>query len=223
MFKTALKNSLPGGMAYFPLGILYALLFIKHGYPALLCPVFGFFIYAGAIQFLALTLIAVGTPLSVIALSVFPLAIRNTFYGVTMLERYKDAGWLHKCYLAQALVDATYSTLLTGPRYEGKEDLRYCTCLSLLIQFQWILGIFVGLLLNYCIAMPPRVEFCLTAFFAASAFEMMLKRFDLRLIAIALVSLLLAFVLLPNHLFLVSIALSCVGCSLLPEKAKEAA
>ena len=219
--KEAFKQSLPGGMAYFFTGIVYALLFIKHGYPAWLCPFFGFFIYAGAVQFLALTLFAIGAPLGVIALSVFPLAIRNAFYGLTMLERYQTAGWFHKGYLAQSLVDATYSTLLTGPRFAQKEDIRYCTYLSLFIQFEWILGIIAGVVLNCCIAMPPRLEFCLTAFFAASTLEMMLKRFDIRLIAIAVTSLMFGFVLMPSHLFLVSICLALIGCSLLPEKQKE--
>lgn len=218
LVKEAFKNSLPGGMAYFPMGIIYALLFIKHGYPPWLCPFFGLFIYAGAIQFLALTLVAIGTPLPIIALSVFPLAIRNCFYGITMLERYKEAKWFQKSYLAQSLVDATYSTLLTGPRFEGKDDLRYCTYISLFIQFEWILGIIAGLALNYYISMPPRVEFCLTAFFAASALEMMLKRFDLRVIAIAITSLLIAFIFMPNYLFLTSIALCVIGCTLLPEQ-----
>ena len=218
LVKEAFKCSIPGGLAYFPMGVIYALLFIKHGYPGWLCPFFGLFIYAGAIQFLALTLVAIGTPLPMIALSVLPLAIRNSFYGITMLERYKQAGWFRKSYLAQSLVDATYSTLLTGPRYEGENDLRYCTYLSLFIQFEWILGIFAGLLLNYWIAMPPRVEFCLTTFFAASALEMMLKRFDLRVVSIAAAGLVIAYTFTPNYLFLSSIALCFIGCALLPQK-----
>ncbi len=221
MIKSTLRQSIPALLAYFPMGVIYGLLFIQHGYPAWLAPIFGLFVYAGAIQFLALTLLASGSSLLIVAISVIPLALRNLFYGLTMLERYESARPWQKAYLAQSLVDATYSLLLTGPRYEGKKDIRYCLTLSGLIHGYWILGILIGLLANHWLTMPPRLEFCLTAFFGASAVELVLKKREKRLVGIAAAAALIAFFGFANHFFLAAVICAIGGCLLFPEKSQE--
>ncbi len=121
MIKPAIKASIPAILCYFPLGIVYGLLFVQCGYPWYWAPLFSLFVYSGAIQFLALTILLAGGSLFTLAIALIPLGFRNVFYGMAFFDRYKNCPPLLKGYLAHGLVDAPFSLLITGPRYEEKK------------------------------------------------------------------------------------------------------
>ena len=58
---------------------------------------------------------------------------RHLFYGISMLERYKDTG-AAKPYLIFALTDETYSVVCSGGVPEGVDRKKYYFWVSLLNQ-----------------------------------------------------------------------------------------
>lgn len=73
-------------------------------------------IYAGSMQYAALDLISGGASLITCALMTLMINARHFFYGLSMLDKYQDAGQ-KKPYLIFALTDETYSLVCTpSPR-----------------------------------------------------------------------------------------------------------
>ena len=217
MFIKAFKTSLPALLCYVPLGIVYGVLCAQLGYPWYYAPLFCTFVLAGAMQMIALSLLSAGASLFIIACAIIPLGIRNIFYGLTMLERFRPVHPLLKLYLAHGLVDATYSLLNTSePPTDTRNDIRYMTWLTVLIHFYWVLGGLLGSFVIRFVKIPPGLEFALTAFFAAVAVEQLLKRKDIKAIWVSAGSRILAFVAFPSHFFLGSIAIAALACLALP-------
>ncbi len=222
--KMALKHSLPAICCYLPLGIVYGLIFTQHGFPWYYAPLYSAFIYAGAMQFLALMILAAGGSLLTLSLALIPLAMRNIFYGMSFLERFKNCHPLLRIYLAHGLVDATYSILLTNPQYEDeKKDIRYITTLTVLIHASWIVGTFLGTFIDSICTLPAGLEFSLTAFFAASAIEQIRKKKELKPILIALASIAIALLIAPSHLFLAGMGIAAVAIMAIPSKERSVA
>ncbi|MFZ0565108.1 MAG: AzlC family ABC transporter permease [Chlamydiales bacterium] len=215
--KTAFKLSLPAICCYFPLGMVYGLVFTQSGYPAYLAPLFSAFIYAGAMQFLALTVLLAGGSLFTVLLAVIPLGIRNIFYGMTLFERFKNYNPFLRAYLAHGLVDATYSILVTGPCFKDKkQEARYVIALTVFIHLSWILGTLLGAVADSLFELPAGLEFALTAFFAASAVEQIRKKGEIKPVIIAFASTALALVAASQHLFLAGIGIAALCILALP-------
>ncbi|MCC5832782.1 MAG: AzlC family ABC transporter permease [Chlamydiales bacterium] len=222
--NSAFKHSLPAIFCYFPLGIVYGVLFTQHGFPWYYAPLFSAFVYAGAMQFLALLILSAGGSLLTLALALIPLGIRNIFYGMTLFERYKNCNPFLRIYLAHGLVDATYSILLTNPRdQDEKKDLRYIKLLTVIIHLSWILGTLLGTVADVLVEIPKGLEFSLTAFFAASAVEQIRKKREFMPILIALASIVIALYAAPNHLFLTGLGIAAVAILALPNRERKKA
>lgn len=71
------------------------------------------FIYAGSMQYVAIDLITGGASLISAALMTLMVNARHLFYGISMVERYKDTK-PYKPYLIFALTDETYSLVCSG-------------------------------------------------------------------------------------------------------------
>lgn len=221
--RTAIKASIPVLFCYFPLGVIYGALFVEQGFSWYWAPFFSLFVFAGAQQFLGLSLLVAGESMMMLALSLIPLGIRNIFYGLTMFDRYKKAKPLLKMYWAHGLVDATYSLLTIGPKFEEKDDARYITALTIIIHLYWVLGTIFGACLNTWVQMPPGLEFSLAAFFMATAMESWLKSRDVKPFLIAAFAIAVALLAFPNLFFLTAVGVALVTCLALPTQERSVA
>ncbi len=113
VFLKALQCSFPIALAYVPLGMVLGLLVENQGYYWMLGPVMCLFVFAGAVQFLALSLMEQDSGLVQLLLACFFIAIRNAFYGPAFFERYQQFSRWTRFYLIFALVDSTYALLLS--------------------------------------------------------------------------------------------------------------
>ena len=90
---------------------------------------------------------------------------RHLFYGISMLERYKNTG-AAKPYLIFALTDETYSVVCSGDAPEGVDQSRYFFWVSLLDQFYWVVGCVAGALLGSVLPFDTTgIDFSMTALF----------------------------------------------------------
>jgi 4-azaleucine resistance transporter AzlC len=222
-FSSALKTSLPALLCYLPLGMVYGVLCVKNGFPWYYAPLFSFFVLAGAMQFLALTLVTAGSSFLTISLAMIPLGIRNIFYGLTMLERYKSFHPFLRLYLAHGLVDATYSLLNTGSETPEKNHPHFVTFLTALIHAYWVLGSLLGSFIFGLVSLPDGLEFFLTAFFTAAAVEQFLSKREIKPVLIAGCSIVLALWIVPHNFFLGAISFSILICLALPYRERRAA
>ncbi len=99
-------------MGYIVLGFAFGLLLTSFDYPWYLAPIMSIFIYAGALQFVAINFFNAKAGLIDIAIASWFINIRQSFYGLSLLKRFKNSGKL-KPFLIFSLTDETYALLTT--------------------------------------------------------------------------------------------------------------
>jgi 4-azaleucine resistance transporter AzlC len=221
IFGEAFKYSIPVLLGYVTLGTAFGLMVSSTGYPWWLALVMSSWIYAGAGQFIALGLFAVGTSLWQACLIQFVVNIRHAAYGLSMLKRFHGAG-VFKPYLVFALTDETFALLSSLPEIsdaspdnpdgEGRRRL-FMVYLSGLDQSYWLLGTVIGAVAGAIIPFEMKgVSFALTALFVVLMIEQVKKVKKPPLFIVSAVAALLGVFLLPGSL---SILAALAGAFLL--------
>lgn len=164
--KKAFINSLPVMAGYICLGIGFGILLENSGYSFWWAILMSTIIYAGSMQYVAIDLLSGGATLIATALMTLMVNARHLFYGISMLETYKDIGKL-KPLLAHTLTDETYSLLCTPELIPEEVDKKkYYVILSLMNQSYWILGSFLGAVLGAALSFNSTgIEFAMTSLF----------------------------------------------------------
>ena len=165
LVKTAFIKSLPVMAGYVVLAIGFGILMKEAGYGLFWSFLMSFTVYAGSMQFVAVSLLSSGASLISAALTTLMVNARHLFYGVSMIDKYKNAG-KKKPYLIFALTDESYS-LLCGDDYpEGEDKHWYSFFVSLFNQCYWVIGSIIGSILGSLITFNTAgIDFSMTALF----------------------------------------------------------
>ena len=145
--KYAFKQSIPIMAGYIVLGMGFGVLLNAKGYGVLWAIAMSVFIYAGSMQYVAIDLITGGASVIAVALMTLMVNARHLFYGISMLDKYKDTG-KYKPYLILALTDETYSLVCSGEIPDGVDRNKYYFLVSLFDQIYWVLGSVAGSVLG---------------------------------------------------------------------------
>ena len=150
---------------YLVLGLGFGVLLQTKGYGVGWALAMSALIYAGSMQYLAVDLLAGGATLVAAALMTFTVNARHLFYGISMVERYRDTGPA-KPYLIFALTDETYSLVCSGEVPDGVDRKRYFFLVSLFDQLYWIAGSVLGALAGSVLPFDSTgIDFSMTALF----------------------------------------------------------
>lgn len=219
--RTAFTDTLPVMTGYLVLGIGFGILLQEKGYGILWSLAMSVFIYAGSMQYLAVSLLTGGVSLVVAALTTLMVNARHLFYGISMVERYRDAG-KEKPYLIFALTDETYS-LVSSHTPEGVPYHRYCLLVSALDHCYWIAGCAIGSLLGNILPVSfEGIDFALTALFITVFVEQWLSTREHRPAIVGVMSTIGCLLLFGQDIFLIpSMGLIAGLLLLLPRSGKE--
>lgn len=162
----AFKDSLPVLTGYIVLGFGFGLVANSEGYGVMLAVAMSVFIYAGSMQYAAIGLFSGGASLASVALTALLVNARHIFYGITMLDKYKNTG-AAKPYLVFSLTDETYSLVCTDMDFPDEESKKqYYFSVSLLNHLYWICGTVLGVVVGRSIEFSTKgIDFALTALF----------------------------------------------------------
>ena len=165
LIKTAFIKSLPVMAGYVVLAIGFGILMKEAGYGLFWSFLMSFIVYAGSMQYMAVSMLSSGASLISAALTAFMVNARHLFYGVSMIDQYKDAG-KKKPYLIFSLTDETYSLLCSGEYPQGEDKHWYRIFVSLFNQCYWVIGSMIGSILGALIPFDTAgIEFSMTALF----------------------------------------------------------
>ncbi len=220
--QIAFKVSIPIMMGYGVLGFAFGLLAVSVGLPWYIAFIMSIFIYAGALQFLAIGFITSKAGFIDIFISSFFVNIRQAFYGLSVLNKFKKSGKL-KPYLIFGLTDETYALLTTIKEDDQIKKKYYYFYLSLFNQSYWIIGTVLGALFGSMIEFDTSgLEFSLTALFVVLAIEQYKTKKQYLPFIIGAVASLIAIILVPvNNMLLVSIALALLGMFLFKNRFED--
>ena len=214
VFKKALTACLPVISSFIVIGISFGVVVQSRGYGALWAGAMSVFIYAGSMQFVALELMASGAGLLTAALTTVMVNLRHLFYGLSMIEQYKNMGKA-KPYLIFALCDETYSLVCNPPELEPGEKKAFYLLVSVMNQASWVLGSLLGGLLGAVLPFSTQgIDFALTALFVSVVAEQWLstKEHTPALLGLGL-SLLCLLLFGPENFLLPSMLLILLGLS----------
>lgn len=208
--RLAFTISIPIILAYVPIGLVFGVLCVQSGVPWWLATFMSAVVYSGAAQFVALSMFTEHAAWLSIVVTVFFIAFRNSFYGLSFLKRYNQH-WLIKTVLALLLVDATYALLLSHPTRDGHSNTRFCLWTSIWVWSYWTGGTLLGAIFSRWIPPFDAFQFVLPAFFMAVAVDYWVKLKSWHVIVMPIVASLLAYWLMPSRYLLVAIVISVVA------------
>lgn len=196
-------------MGYLVLGFAFGLLLVSFDYAWYLAPLMSLFIYAGALQFVAINFFNVKAGLIDIAIASFFINIRQSFYGLSLLKRFKKTGKL-KPYLIFALTDETYALLTTIKDDEHLKKKYYYFFLCVFNQSYWFIGATLGAIIGANIEFNTAgLEFSLTALFVVLCLEQYKNLNNAFVFIIGFSSALFSLVFIPSDkMLIVSISLA---------------
>ena len=169
--KYSFLATLPVMAGYLVLGLGFGILLYDKGYSFWWAIFMSVGIYAGSMQYVGAELLAAGTGLLPAALMTLMVNARHLFYGVSMVDKYRDMGKA-KPYLIYSLTDETYSLVCDATLPEDVDRKGYYILVSLLDEGYWVLGSFLGGLLGSALTMNTAgIDFAMTALFVVIAVE----------------------------------------------------
>lgn len=175
MIKKSFLSTLPVMAGYLVLGIGFGILLEENGCGLLWAAAMSIFIYAGSMQYVAINLMSGGATLISTAIMTVMVNARHLFYGISMVDKYKNAG-KKKPFLMFALTDETYSLVCNADIEDEKERHSYYFWCSLFDYLYWIIGSILGNAAGSVIPFNAAgIEFSMTALFVVVFTEQWLE------------------------------------------------
>lgn len=169
--RAAARVSVPVLLGYIAIGVAFGLLLVRAGYPWLLAPVMSVLIYAGAGQYIAVSLFAHNASLGEIAMLTLLVNARHMVYGLSLLGIFKRMTKI-RWYMVFALTDETYALLTTVKPPAGVDPGRFAFWIALFDHVYWIGGGIIGALVGSIIPFNTKgLDFALTALFIVLLIE----------------------------------------------------
>lgn len=166
-FKIAFPLTLPIAAAFLFLGISYGFYMCSNGF-SVWYPFFtSALIFAGSMEFLLVNLLLnTFNPLYCFLLTI-TVNSRHLFYGISMLEKFKNTGW-KKFFLIFGMCDESFAINYTAKIPDNIDNGWFMTFVTLLNQIYWVIGATLGGFLGDSISINTQgLEFTLTALFVA--------------------------------------------------------
>ena len=221
--KKAFIDSLPVLTGYLVLGFGFGIIMKSGGYGALLALSMSLLVYAGSMQYAAVSLFFSGASVITVAVTTFMVNARHIFYGISMLSRYKGMG-AAKPYLIFSLTDETYSLVCRDDIGVSESQRRcYSIAISIFNHSYWVIGTALGVLVGSVISFNTEgIDFALTALFITVFVEQLLtaKKYAPAIIGVGVS--LISLIIFGSERFLIpSMLIIALLLCLYKEKAKE--
>lgn len=167
----AFPVTIPVLMGYLAIGVAFGLMLQSIGYSAPWAVLMSLVIYAGSGQYLGVSLLAMGAPLTEVALMTFIVNFRHLVYGLSLLEKFHGMG-LRKFYMMFSLTDETYALLSSAQPPEGVRPHDFYFWIALLNHSYWIAGSVIGAVAGQLLGFDTTgVDFAMTALFIVIAID----------------------------------------------------
>lgn len=167
--SAAFPVTIPVLMGYLAIGMAFGLMLQSAGYGVLWTFLMSLTIYAGSGQYLGVSLLATGAPLTQVAFLTLMINFRHLVYGLSMLEKFRGMG-KRKLYMIFSLTDETYALLSAAKAPEGVDEHDYYFTISVMNQSYWIAGSVLGAALGAALGFDTTgVDFAMTALFLVIA------------------------------------------------------
>ena len=174
-FRAAFPRTIPILAGFLFLGMAYCIYMNVSGFSFVYPMIMAAVIFGGSLEFLAVQmLLSPFAPLQVLLVSLM-IQARHLFYGISMLDKFKDMGW-KKFYLIYGMCDETFSVNCTAYIPDDCDRGWFYFFVTLLNQLYWVGGATLGGLLGNLITFDTKgLDFVMTAMFIVIFLEQWFK------------------------------------------------
>lgn len=140
------KAAVPIALGYIPIGMAFGLLAKSSGIPDFVAMLMSFIVFAGASQFVGISLIALGTNPWEVVLTTFILNLRHLLMSASLsrrIETHTSLAW--RSILAFGVTDETFS--MASLQKDSHLSQYFLLALNFLAFFAWNVGTWIGLFL----------------------------------------------------------------------------
>ncbi len=141
-FVDGLYASVPIAVGYLPIAITFGLVARTAGLPAYIIILMSLIVFAGASQFVAANLIALGTNCWEIVLTTFILNLRHLLMSASLSQRIEAASKKKLAWLAFGITDESFT--VASLRSEKTLPAQFVLGLNLLAYLAWVGGTCIG-------------------------------------------------------------------------------
>lgn len=173
--KAAFPHTIPIFAGFWFLGLAYGIYMNVSGFSFLYPFLMSITIFGGSLEFVAVSmLLAPFAPLQTLMMTLM-IQARHLFYGISMLDKYKDMGW-KKYYLIFGMCDESFSINYTAKIPDGVDKGWFYFFVTLLNQFYWVSGSTLGGVLGSLLHFDTEgLDFVMTAMFVVIFMEQLQK------------------------------------------------
>ncbi len=222
LFWRGVRDTFPLLVGASPFGLIYGALGIASGLSPLATAAMSAVVFAGSAQFIAVSLVAAGTPVLVIALTTFVVNARHILYAATLAPQLKGLSTRWLVPLGFWLTDESFVVAANG--FEARstpEDRKWYLLGSEIAMFlNWQIATWVGVAAGQAIPDPASwgLEFALVVTFIGMLVPMLKGKPEVVAVLVAGITALLA-VNLPHRSGLLLAAVLGIVAGLLAEQA----
>ena len=142
--KAAFPHTIPIFSGYLFLGMTYGVYMVQSGFPFWIPMLTTLIVYGGSLEFVIVNLLlGAFNPIQAFLMALL-IQARHLFYGVSMLDKYRDVG-RKKPYLIFALSDETFSVTCSTDVPEDVDRGWFYFFVTLLDQLYWFCGAALGM------------------------------------------------------------------------------
>ena len=198
-WRNALSLTFPVMMGYLPLGAVFGVLWMDAELAWYWAPLMSVIVYAGALQYLAVGMLAAGIGWIDLAVASLLVNFRHLFYGLS-LYHLLPKGRLGRPYFIFGITDETYSLLSASGQVKDSKTALQIVAFN---QGYWILGTLIGIVLARGLPSGLQgLDFALTALFTVLAVEQIRAKKDWGAVALGLACALVAGVWMREYFLL---------------------
>ncbi|MDD7384075.1 MAG: AzlC family ABC transporter permease [Actinomycetaceae bacterium] len=192
-------------LGYLPLGIALGVFAASQGIPVWLVTLMSAVIYAGSMEFTAVTLMTSGVALPQVAITTFFVNFRHIFYGLSF-PLHKVRSVAGKLYSVHALTDEAYALVVA--RDTDSLDGAHLVAIQFLCQFYWVIGATVGAVVGALLPFDTSfMGFSLTALFVSLTVDELKRNRMFGQALAAFICGVMALIIVPEQMLMV--ALGC--------------
>ena len=170
-FKAAFPHTIPVLTGYLVLGISYGVLMTASGFPFWMPMVTSLAVFAGSMEFVLVNLLLSDFNLLQAFLMTLMINARHLFYGVSMLDKYRDMGW-KKAYMIFGLTDESFSVNCIADPPAGVDCGWFMFFVTLLDHAYWFTGAALGGIFGSVVHFNTEgLDFVMTAMFVVIFLE----------------------------------------------------
>ena len=219
--KTAVKDTLPTVFGYIGIGLSFGIIASSVGLNPFFVVAMSLFIYAGAAQFITVSMLSSGFPILSIVLATFLINSRMILMSMATAPFFKRYSVFKNIIIGTFLTDESFALGMNKQNYtNGGLTYEWFNTANLVSYFTWSVSSVLGALLGGIVKDPKALglDFALVAMFIGLLYLQVISDFTIRkkvqFLVIIVVFFLVYFgmIFIPSNLLIIVVTL--IGCAI---------